>query len=289
MRARRYHKQTMCLILLAHNAHPLYRLVLAANRDEFYARPSRALNYWPDAPEILAGRDELRGGTWLGITSSGRLAAVTNYREPRRPDTIPASSKQATTPTAEKSAVAPSRGELVCDFLKSENNAATYLPTLAPHSRRYDGFNLLAGTGAELFYHSNRTPVIQPVPPGVHGLSNHLLNTDWPKVQRGIAGLRRIVQAGERIEIATLLNLLSDRYQPADKQLPDTGIGLDWERVLAPIFIASPTYGTRCSSVILIDYQNRVTFHEETWRPAQTTPYSAGRRRFEWTIPPLST
>lgn len=276
----------MCLILFAYDAHPEFHLILAANRDEFYARPSRALGYWPDAPEILAGRDELRGGTWLGITRSGRLAAVTNFREPYSTSTARVRQDHAVKPSASEHYSSPSRGQLVADFLRSMGNPAHYLSTIAPHSSQYDGFNLLAGYGKELFYFSNRGAGIQSVPPGIHGLSNHLLDTAWPKIRHGMSGLHRIVQNGGKVEISALLNLLTNHDQPPDDQLPHTGIGLEWERVLAPIFIASPTYGTRCSSVILIDRQNRVVFHEESWQPAQTVPHSAGRHHFEWTIPP---
>lgn len=264
----------MCLILFAYDAHPDFRLILAANRDEFYARPSRALGFWPDAPDILAGRDMLRGGAWLGVTRSGRLAAVTNYREPQ-PSPIARAASDGS----------PSRGQLVSDFLKTRVDPARYLQTIQTESLACNGFNLLAAAGEELFYFSNRSPGIRRVSAGIHGLSNHLLDTAWPKICRGVAELRRIVQGGGAVEISALLQLLSDRRQPADDQLPDTGVGLDRERLLAPIFIASPDYGTRCSSVVLIDRRGRVTFHEETWEPARAIPTSSGRRRFEWTIP----
>lgn len=275
----------MCLILFAYNAHPDFRLILAANRDEFYARPSRAAGFWPDAPDILAGRDVQRGGTWLGITRSGRLAAVTNYREPRA---VPAVPDQAAARANDICEDAPSRGQLVSDFLKSRGAPLRYLRTVAADSRRYDGFNLLAGDGEELFYYSNRSRGIQRVLPGVHGLSNHLLDTGWPKIRRGVSALRRIALGDGAVEIPALLHLLCDRGQPADDELPDTGVGLDRERLLAPIFIASPDYGTRCSSVLLIDRHGRVTFYEETWQPAQAIPISTGKRCVEWTIPPDS-
>lgn len=274
----------MCLILLAYRVHPRIPLVLAANRDEFYGRPSAALHFWPDAPTILAGRDLVQSGTWLGIDRTGRFAAVTNYREPlapaaAQPDPDAGSPGDDCTPSS-----APSRGHLVSAFLKGRSDPLTYLESVRSTRHLYQGFNLLVGAGSELFYLSNRSERIQRVTPGIHGLSNHVFDSGWPKVRRGISHLRRIVQKAGPVAVPALIELLSDRYQPADDQLPDTGVGLDRERMLAPIFITSADYGTRCSSVLLIEHDNRVTFHEQSWRPAQAVPMPEAIRCFEFSL-----
>ncbi len=242
----------MCLLLIALDQHPQYRFVLAANRDEFYDRPTQRAAFWKDAPELLAGRDLKAGGTWLGITLSGKLAAVTNYRNP-----------------ADTKAHAPSRGSLVCEFLKGTEPAVSYLGELSGISHRYNGFNLIAGSVDELFWYSNRGGEISPLPKGLYGLSNHLLDTPWPKVERARNDLKRLLSSGDELRPEDLLTLLRDRTQPPDKDLPQTGVEMEWERVLAPIFISSPTYGTRSSTIILVDRKNRVLFTERTFHSGQ--------------------
>ncbi len=239
----------MCLILLAWKAHPDYRLIVAANRDEFHHRPAAPLDFWKDDPDILAGRDLSAGGTWMGVTRAGRFAALTNYRDPAniRPD-------------------APSRGDLVTGFLKTTDSPAGYLSKLTETGRRYNGFNLLAGDADHLYHYSNRGGPPAPVPPGVHGLSNRLLNTPWPKVRRGVAALDACLQS-DRIDPEALFAILMDRHRPADNKLPETGVGLEWERRLSTIFIDSPGYGTRCASVLMIDGDGRVTFIERGFAP----------------------
>lgn len=236
----------MCLVLMAWEAHPRYKLVLAANRDEFYARPSAALDYWPDDPRILAGRDLTAGGTWLGVTDGGRLAAVTNYR-------------QGLAQAGERS-----RGALVRDFLTGSQAPGDYLASIAAQGDSWGGFNLLVGDGSGIWHFSNRAAGIRQIAPGLHGLSNHLLDTPWPKVQTGKAALQGLLDGMGALEPEALLELLADRSQPADEVLPDTGVGLLLERLLAPRFIVGPAYGTRCSSVLLVERSGRVLFVERS-------------------------
>ncbi len=237
----------MCLILFAWKMHAAYPLVLAANRDEFYERPSAPAAFWADTPDILAGRDLKAGGTWLGITRDGRLAAITNYRDP-------ASLKDG----------APSRGELVSDYLRSRESPEGCVKRLAPRAGGYNGFSLLIGDRSALFYYSNRGESVR-LTPGIHGMSNHLLDTPWPKVDWGKQALERLLAGDQHPSPEALLDLLASRSRPTDDRLPDTGVGLEWERVLSPLFIESPAYGTRCSTVVLIDRQGAVTFVERVF------------------------
>jgi uncharacterized protein with NRDE domain len=238
----------MCLLLLALQAHPAYKLVIAANRDEFYERPTAPAGFWNESPDILAGRDLRAGGTWFGITRKGRIAAITNYRDP-------ASLKPA----------APSRGSLVSDFLMGEGDPEAYLSRLALNAWDYNGFNLVIGIRDQLWWYSNQVPGIQrPITPGIHGLSNHLLNTPWPKVSRSKSALKEILSNNTILSPELLFGMLLDRSIPGDAILPDTGVGIEWERILSPIFIASPGYGTRSSTILLLDREDHVTFLERT-------------------------
>jgi uncharacterized protein with NRDE domain len=248
----------MCLIFVAVDAHPKYRFVIAANRDEFYDRPTLPVSFWPEAPELLAGRDLRAGGTWIGITRTGRIAAVTNYRDPK---TI--------------KAAAPSRGKLVSDYLSSRESPMPYLEMLLPGAHKYNSFNLLLGHREELYWYSNRGTEIRRLSPGIHGLSNHLLDTPWPKVEQGKKALSRIL-AEEDPSTEDLFRLLLDGTVASDESLPDTGVGLEWERILSPIFITSPTYGTRSSTILLLDRSGRVMFMERSFdkgieRPSTVT------------------
>jgi uncharacterized protein with NRDE domain len=234
----------MCLILLAWKMDDRFPLVLAANRDEFYERPSQPAAFWPEQPDLLAGRDLREGGCWLGITRDGRLSALTNFRDP-------ASLKTG----------APSRGHLVLDYLRERQKPEAYLDRIGP-AHGYNGFNLLLGDRDGLFCFSNRGGR-QQIEPGIHGLSNHLLDTSWPKVVRGKAALGAALAAKWTPE--TILAILADRMRPADESLPDTGVGLEWERILSPCFIESPVYGTRSSTVLTIDRAGKATFVERVF------------------------
>jgi uncharacterized protein with NRDE domain len=235
----------MCLILFARGAHPEYPLVIAANRDEYYRRPAAKAAYWEDHPDILAGRDLECMGTWLGITRAGRFAALTNFRDPR-----------------ERKIEAPSRGTLVSEFLVSGEEPRVYLETIAGRAHHYNGFNLLAGDVDGVFFFSSRGGAVQEVSPGIHGLSNHLLDTPWPKVERGKARLRAALADEPSTE--ALLDLLHDREPAAEGELPDTGIGIEMERVLAPALIVSPQYGTRASTAVIFGRDGGVSFSERT-------------------------
>jgi len=253
----------MCLIVIANKTHPRYELVMAGNRDEYYERPTAPLDYWEDNPRVLAGRD-LRGmGTWLGITPEGRFAAVTNYRE----GTVPMKP-------------GPSRGDLVREFLTGDVPPREYMEGVSRRAGEYSGFNLLAGDAGSLCYFSNRGSGVRVLPPGVYGLSNHLLDTPWPKVRRAVSAFEALTAAGGEISIQDVIGILASREAAADEALPDTGFGLAWERVLAPAFITSPAYGTRSSSVLLIGRSGEIVFHEQGWQPARSEPVPAGERTF---------
>lgn len=236
----------MCLIVLAYRQHPRYRLIVAANRDEYYRRPAAPAHFWPERPDVLAGRDLEQLGTWMGITRTGRFAALTNYRDP--------------------SAVKPgtrSRGRLVSDYLCGQEPPQAYLCRVAAESDSYNGFNLLVGDWETLFYFSSRTGRVEEVSPGIHGLSNHLLDTPWPKVVRAKSQLAGLLGSGD-ISPEGLFDILRDTELFPDGQLPDTGVGLEWERLLAPVFIVSPDYGTRANTVLLQEAGGKVAFFERT-------------------------
>ena len=238
----------MCLILTAVDCHPQYKLILAANRDEFYDRPTARAGFWEEAPDVIAGRDLQGGGTWMGLTRTGRICAITNYRDP-------ASLKEHS----------PSRGRLVSRFLLGDETPRDYLAAVVREGADYNGFNLIAGTGAELYWASNRSDRgVERLGPGIHGLSNHLLDTPWPKVTRGKAGLERILARQKTALEEALFALLRDQSRAPDFELPDTGVGLEWERVLSAMFIQSPRYGTRSTTLVLIDRNECVRFIEHS-------------------------
>ena len=237
----------MCLIVFAYNVHPSYPLILAANRDEFYERPSAPADFWEDQPQVLAGRDLKEGGTWLGVTPKEKFSAITNYRDP-----------------STFKSKAPSRGKLVYHYLCGDQSVDKYLGKISRQTDKYNGFNLILGEGSDLFIFSNRGEK-QKLKPGIYGLSNHFLNTPWPKVSRGKKLLKAALdKKGAELEEA-LFALLADRHIPPDSKLPATGIGLEWERVLSPIFITSPVYGTRSSTILLIGKNKRVKFVEKVF------------------------
>ena len=254
----------MCLILIALREHPDCSLVLAANRDEYYDRPSGPAHFWEDAPDLLAGRDLVAGGTWLGITRHGRIAALTNYRDPGRVKSN-----------------APSRGKVVRDYLAGTMEPDAYLERVREKKDRYNGFNLILGTPDLLHWYSNRTDEVVPLQQGVHGLSNHLLDTPWPKVVRAKAAFQEILRSAKDLSMEPLFRLLKDQNKAPDSRLPRTGVPLEWERILSPIFITSPTYGTRSSTLILIDNENRVTFLEKTFN---SNPEAVSTANFEFTL-----
>jgi len=250
----------MCLILLAHRAHPACRLVVAANRDEWFQRPTAPAGFWADAPEVFAGRDLEQHGTWLGVTATGRFAAITNFRDPgnHRPD-------------------APSRGRLVSDFLRSSVTPVSYLERLRPDAPSYNGFSLLVGDGAALCYFSNREEEIRSLESGIYGLSNQLLDVPWPKVRLGKERLAR--QLADRIDVDTLLALLDDTGAAPDAELPRTGVSLEWERRLSALRTLADGYGTRSSTALLIGADGEVCVAERSF-DERGRERSAVRERF---------
>lgn len=235
--------ESMCLIAFAWQCHPDYPLLVAANRDEFYKRPAAPARFWAGAPAVLAGRDLVAGGTWMGVTRSGRFAALTNYRDPRAP----------------KGEL--SRGLLVSEYLQSEQPPLAYASAVAAAGGRYAGFSLLLGQGDELVVVGNRGTAPQRLTPGIYALSNHLLNTPWPKVERARQGLQALLL---RPDVEGLLTLLAEAEAAPEAQLPDTGVGAAMERMLSPLFIRSAEYGTRASTVLLVG-QRRIRFVEQSF------------------------
>jgi uncharacterized protein with NRDE domain len=238
----------MCLILIAHDIHPHYRLILAANRDEFYSRPTFPAQFWYNNRNILAGQDQVNGGTWLGVNRRGHWAALTNFRNQ---DELKGESGR-------------SRGLLVSDYLESGKKPLEFLSDLTSEDERYRGYNLLVSNGFTLDYFSNRGEAPQELAPGYYGLSNHLLDTPWEKLRRAKAEFVKSMETGLLNELA-IFDLLADTTQVADDQLPDTGFGPEWERILSARFIQSELYGTRCSTLLLIDREGWVTFVERTY------------------------
>lgn len=246
----------MCLILIAHRAHPDIPLVVAANRDEHYLRPSAQAHFWPEANHVLAGRDLEAGGTWLGLTRTGRFAAVTNIRNG----------------TAAGDA-ARSRGELVRDFLEGNDEPFEYCQKVVAKAGEYRGFNLLVGDRNSLVYCDKLNRHVQRLAPGTYGLSNHLLDTPWPKVVKGKNRLSRKVAGWQEASSAhceELLEILTDREIAEDEFLPNTGVGLEAERLLSPIFIQADQYGTCCSTAIIIDNRGQAFFHERSFYGGET-------------------
>lgn len=280
----------MCLAVFAWQQHPRYTLILAANRDEYTVRPTAPAGFWSTAPHVFGGRDLQAGGTWLGITQDGRLGWITNYRNPQQ-----------------NNPAAPSRGQLVADYLNPSTGIISprnYLDALSTTAHRYNGFNLVLGNPRELVYYTNKTEhgntgqnagrntdrstvrntdrkrtqnsAMTSLASGIYGLSNARLNTPWPKVQRARRHLQAAVAenltsaaslATEACLIQSLFTLLADQFVPSDETLPDTGVGLNLERFLAPVFIAGQDYATRCATVVLITIQGRLTFAERTFVP----------------------
>jgi uncharacterized protein with NRDE domain len=253
----------MCLLVLAWKHHPRYRLILAGNRDEFHDRAAAPLNWWQDDPRILGGRDLKANGTWLGVARSGRFGVVTNYRDLQAPVES-----------------APSRGQLVPRFLTGATSPKEFLDDLRGAAPRYSGFNLLVGGTRSLYYFSNRggnAPTA--LAPGVYGLSNHLLDTPWPKLARTRERFNALLTQPE-IAPEDLFSMLADREQATGPDLPSTGLPEDWERVVSAPFIVNERYGTRCSSVLLVERTGRTILQE---RRFDATGIQSGNSRFEFT------
>jgi uncharacterized protein with NRDE domain len=246
----------MCLIVVGWRVHPDFPLIVAANRDEFHARPTAYASRWSDAPYIIGGRDLEAGGTWLGVTDTGRFAAVTNVREPGM-------AKGART-----------RGELTAGFLRSDLDAGLFAQTIK--GADYSGFNLLLADDDALYYASNRDGETRPLAPGIYGMSNHLLDTPWPKL---IKARRRFAEALPALPDETaFFELLADRHIESDERLPNTGVSIEWERILSAVFVSTADYGTRASTLLLRDANGGVRLHEKSFgthgRPLQSSVIS---------------
>jgi uncharacterized protein with NRDE domain len=237
----------MCLLVLAWQVHPHYRLVVAANRDEFHERPTAAMGKWPAPDDIVAGRDLRAGGTWLAMDRTRRFGIVTNFRDlqPRTPD-------------------APSRGNLIPNYLRNEAGAERYLKDLQPTAGGYSGFNLLLTDNDSLWYASNRAEhFARPLPPGIYGLSNEFLDTPWPKLQRVRRRFDPLLMNGDEVSKDELFAILSDPTQAGiNEELPKTGVSREWEQLLSSPFIRNEDYGTRCSTIVLLEPSGGVSLTE---------------------------
>jgi uncharacterized protein with NRDE domain len=252
----------MCLLVLAWQSHPRYRLIVAANRDEFHDRPTAPLGWWPDDSRILAGRDLRGSGTWMGVARSGRFGVVTNFRELERP-----------------AVGAPSRGDLVTGFLAGATSPQEYFDDLQQRASHYAGYSLLLGGPRSLHYYSNRGGfAAQPLERGIYGLSNHWLDSPWPKLLRTRTRLSELIAADD-VAPAALFTLLADRT-PADlDETPDTGLPPEWERALSSPFVVHERYGTRCSTVLLVERDGRTTLCERRFDQGGNT---TGATRLEF-------
>ncbi len=243
----------MCLVIFAYQKNSQFPLIVAANRDELFARPTAQADFWQDAEtgqQILAGRDLQAGGTWLGVTRSGRFAAVTNIRDPSQTERRPRS-----------------RGDLTRQFLAGKQSPEQYCKALADNYPQFAGYNLLAGDINSLFYVNNQEEKIQQLDAGIYGLSNGLLNSSWPKVSQGKENLRSLLNSTERLNTDALISMMADRSQASDAELPDTGIGVETERSLSSAFILNPErgYGTLCSTAIILQNSGEMRFSEQNF------------------------
>ncbi|WP_308895643.1 NRDE family protein [Candidatus Desulfosporosinus nitrosoreducens] len=242
---------TLCLLFFAYQVHPRYRLILGANRDEFYHRPTEPAHFWESSPGILGGRDLEMLGTWMGITRSGRFSALTNFRDP---------SSQIENPK--------SRGQLVKDYLESRESPEEYLAKVIETQSFYNPFNILVGDLRNLMYFSNQSPEVRDLKPGFYALSNHFLDTPWPKVRKSKQALFAYLEGNQDrlIDSRVIFEILADTEQAYDHELPSTGIGYPREKMLSSIFIRGTDYGTRSSTVLCLDRENTLLFQERTFR-----------------------
>jgi uncharacterized protein with NRDE domain len=249
----------MCLILIAWRGHTEFPCVIAANRDEYHARPAVPAQWWGGDPEILGGRDLQAGGTWLGVTRTGRFAALTNYRDPEQ-----------------RRETAPSRGALVPLLLRSNTTTSQMLEYLRDIGDAYNGFNVIFSDGSNLAVYESVRGAGRELGAGIYGLSNHLLDTPWPKVQNAKSRLSEAL--AQMPQTPATLELLRDSRPAPDEELPRTGVSLEWERLLSSAFVRAGDYGTRCSTIVRIDRSGQGYFDEGTWDPQGAAAGSASFR-----------
>lgn len=254
----------MCLIIVSYKVHPDYPLVVAANRDEFYQRPTLAAQFWQDYPLVLAGKDLEQGGSWLGLDKFGRVAAVTNYRDGIN----------------DKTGIT-SRGLLVSQFLQMQNPSINYLEQCIANMNNFNGFNLLLGDRDAMYFLSSREAGYRRLDAGIYGISNGDLDEPWPKVEWAKQQLSTLMEANQPDDHEAILALLADQQLADDESLPDTGVGIEWERILAPVFIRDKEYGTRASTVLSIDRHDTVRFSERAY---DSQGRAENTRRYEFTI-----
>jgi uncharacterized protein with NRDE domain len=240
----------MCIAYLAISANPRWPLFIAANRDEFHQRASLPAAPWSERPDVIAGIDCLGKGSWLGITRQGRYALLTNYRDPSR-----------------LISDAPSRGELVSQYLTNLESPASYSQRIHDAGPAYNGFNLIVGDLNSACYVGNRAAQTEPqtLQPGRYIVSNHLLDTPWPKAERLRTALDSFALEGLEQSLTPIFEILKDNTPAEDHTLPSTGLTLERERLLSSPFIISPDYGTRCSTVIAVHASGRVFFSEVSY------------------------
>jgi uncharacterized protein with NRDE domain len=242
----------MCLILFALHQHEDYPLIVIANRDEYYARPTLSAHWWSDVPDIFAGRDLEASGTWMGVNKKGRFAAVTNVRE-----------------SAAYGPARLSRGKLTRDFLSAYESAETYLQSIESSADDYAGFNLLVGDSTGLYFYSNRNPGIRCIPPGIYGISNGLFDEAWPKLSSGKQALAATLKTSAESE--PLMQILTDNTIAIDERLPETGVPVKIERLLSSRFIHSTDYGTRACSIVKFNNSGQIIFIEHNYDYAGRT------------------
>jgi len=254
----------MCLIVFSYKSHEKYPLILAGNRDEFYKRPAKEAHFWNTTPPVLAGKDLKAGGTWLGISSAGEMGALTNFRDLNNPR------------QREKS-----RGELIPEVLLNGEPIDAKLKSIIQKGHQYDGFNMIAGNIHNLFYLNNITNRFEKLKPGYHGISNAFLNTPWPKVEKAKKEFNNIISRNKMDEEA-IFTLLKNRESYPHEELPDTGLTPEMEKAVSSIFIDTHNYGTRCSTLLMIDRYDAVTFIERTYSAGENKIES--QKRFEFKI-----
>lgn len=244
----------MCLIVFGYDVHPEYKLILAGNRDEFYQRPAVKAQFWDDKPGILGGRDSKAGGTWLGVNLSGHFAAITNYRDIPRHD-----------PDAK------SRGHIITKYLSGTMSPVDYLQYLDQKDEIYNGYNLIAGDMSGIGHYSNYENKVNVISPGIHGISNALLNTPWFKVEKAKNQFEELINSGS-VDDESLFALLTDSELAVKSELPKTGLDPEMEQAVSSIFIKTPDYGSRCSTLLYLKRDGTIRFVERSYHPQTSKP-----------------